>query len=51
MDPWNIPQITKGKPKDHNMPPVGLGNTMISTDHANKTPWTLPPMFVMCIYH
>ena len=27
-NPWNIPQITKETPKDHNMKPVGLGNTL-----------------------
>ena len=26
---WNIPQINKAKPKDHNMKPIGLGNTRI----------------------
>jgi hypothetical protein len=27
--------------KDHNMDVVGLGNTIILTDHVSKHPWTL----------
>ena len=30
----NIPHIIKENPKDHNMYPVGLGNTGILTDDA-----------------
>ena len=25
---WDIPQISKAKPKDHHMEPAGLGNTL-----------------------
>ena len=42
-DPWNIPRITKETPKDHNMKPVGVGNTLarIWADYAQKAPRTL----------
>ena len=37
----NIPQISEEKLKDVNEWPVGLGNTAISTDYAQKSPQTL----------
>ena len=45
IDQWmsllNMPQINEEKLKDHNMQPVGLGNTRILTDYSQKSPWTL----------
>ena len=38
---WNIPQFSKEEPKDVNMWLVGLGNTRMSTDYAQKSPQTL----------
>jgi hypothetical protein len=35
---WNVPQISKENLKDHHMSPVGVGNTRISTDCAQKSP-------------
>ena len=32
----------KEKPEDHNTQPVGLGNTSILTDYAQKSPRTAP---------
>ena len=34
-------QGNKENPKYHNMQLVGLGNTRILTDYAQKPPWTL----------
>ena len=31
-------QMNKEKPKDHSIQPVGLGNTRILTDYAQKSP-------------
>jgi hypothetical protein len=41
------PQISKGKPKDYNMEPVGLGNPRTPTNYAQEYPRT---MFVFTIY-
>ena len=38
---WNKLQIGIEKPKDVNMSLVGLANTRISTDHAQKSPRSL----------
>ena len=38
---WDLAKIDKEKPKDHNMSPVGLGNsTRILTVYAQKSPRT-----------
>ena len=37
----NIARINEGKPNDRNVSLVGLGNTRILTDYAQKPPWTL----------
>ena len=37
----SIPPIIKAKPKDVNLPPVGLGNIRISTDSAQNPAQTL----------
>ena len=39
---WNLPQSNEEGTSDHDMKPVGLGNTWILTGVAQNSSWTLP---------
>ena len=43
---WNILKINERKLKDHNMQPVGLGNTSILTNHVQKILGTQRPIIM-----
>ena len=45
---WNISQINKGKPKNHTIQPVGLGNTRILTNKVEMREMCLDS--VACLY-
>jgi len=43
---YGLPQSCTQKTKDHNMEPVGLGNTRILTNYTQKSPRTVAVRWV-----